>query len=229
MSEESALSPAVTAMHVAQVEKVMPGFDEVGPTEQHFVASPDARLPKSVNLTTLRIATQVHQLTLQGVTLKNTFKEMSEVWLSLHTADKACPIVDQMGTKVKYQLVNLYAIKLMKYINSIIGLDLISLGQQNLETRTWRQDTIILNIAGLKITGHEHLFRLMMVNLFGLSEDIIEFALTSKATVLREYVKKTYDYDLGEPASEEEEFPLSKAEAKLYNYVIAPERGYDLN
>lgn len=186
----------------------------------------EATTGKLPSVSTLRIATQVHQLALQGVTLKNTFKEMNEVWLSLYTTDKKCQIVEQMGTKVKYQLINLYAIKLIKYINSIIGLDLIPLGQQDLETRTWRQDTIILNIAGLKITDHEHLFRLMMVNLFGLSEDILDFALTGKASVLREYVRKTYDFYLDEPTSEDQVVELAKTEAALMSYVITPAEGY---
>lgn len=180
-------------------------------------------LPK---LSTLRIATQVHELALQGVTLRNTFKEMNEVWLSLYTTDKQCPIVEQTGTKVKYQLVNLYAVKLIKYINSIVGLDLVPLAQQDVTNKSWRQDAIILNIAGLKITDHEHLFELMMVNLFGLSTDVIEFAMHGKASVLRNYVKKTYDIDLGEPSSEDQVIELPQVEAALFNYIIAPERGY---
>lgn len=180
-------------------------------------------LPK---LSTLRIATQVHELALQGVTLRNTLKEMNEVWLSLYTTDKQCPIIEQTGTKVKYQLVNLYAVKLIKYINSIIGLDLVPLAQQDITKKSWRQDAIILNIAGLKITGHEHLFELMMVNLFGLSTDVIDFAMHGKVSTLRDYVKKTYDVDLGEPSSEDQVVELPRVEAALFNYIIAPDRGF---
>jgi len=180
------------------------------------------------NLTTLRIATQIHELALQGVTLRNTFKEMENVWLELHTQDKRCLIVEQVATKVKYQLVNLYAIKLIKYINSIIGLDLVPLAQQDPSTRTWKMDAVILNIASNKVTDHEHLFRLMMVNLFGLSETVIEFAMTAKASVLRDYVKKTYDVDLGEPTSEDQAIDLEQTEAALRNYLKSPEKKYTL-
>ncbi|QYN80103.1 hypothetical protein PQD71_gp223 [Kosakonia phage Kc263] len=181
---------------------------------------------KLPSLSTLRIATQVRELALQGVTLRNTLKEMNEVWLSLYTTDKQCPIVEQMGTKVKYQLVNLYAVKLIRYLNSIIGLDLVPLAQQDVTTRTWRQDAIILNISGQKITDHEHLFELMLVNLFGLSQDILKFALSSKAADLREYVKKTYDIDLGEPTTEEQTITLEQVEMALTAFLLDSEHGY---
>lgn len=206
------------------LSKEMPGFEA---TEVQRDGE-QLKVAYGMNLSTLRIATQVHELALQGVTLRNTFKEMENVWLELHTEDKRCLIVEQVATKVKYQLVNLYAVKLIKYINSIIGLDLVPLAQQDPTTRTWKMDAVILNIASNKVTDHEHLFRLMLVNLFGLSETVIEFAMTAKASVLRDYVKKTYDIDLGEPVSEDQVIELPQAEKALRDYIAAPENKYTL-
>lgn len=182
----------------------------------------------SINLNTLRIATQVRELLLQGVTLKNTFREMNQVWLSLYTEDKTCPIIEQSGTKVKYQLVNLYAIKLIKYMNSIVGLDLVPLAQQDPETRTWKMDGIILNISGNKVRDHEHLYRTMLVNLFGISEDILTIAFEPTAENIRSYVKKTYDIDLGDTEGLTSEISLEEADGAIYNYVNDPTQSYRL-
>lgn len=210
MSQESALAPAVTAMHVAQVENSMHDVvearmkatvDELGPignsyvqtaTEQSYAPANGPSEGKTLDLGKLRIATQARELIIQGVTLRNTFKEFNEVWLELYTADKQCIIVDQVATKLKYQLVNLYAIKLIKYLNSIIGLDMVPLAQQDPQTRTWKMDAVILNIASNKVNDHEHLFRLMVVNLFGVSEDVIDYALAPTWLKLHKYLEKTY-------------------------------------
>lgn len=149
-------------------------------------------------LNTLRIATQIRELALQGVTIKNTLKEMEAVWLELHTENKECPIITHSATKIKYQLVNLYAYKLIKYVNSIVGLDMVPLAQQDPDTRTWKMDGVILNIAGNKVKDHAHLFHTLMVNLFGVSEDVLAIAFNPSAENIRTYVKKTYDLDLGE-------------------------------
>jgi hypothetical protein len=182
----------------------------------------------SINLNTLRIATQVRELLLQGVTLKNTFKEMEEVWLSLYDKDQQPLIVLQAGTKVKYQLVNLYAIKLIKYMNSIVGLDMVPLAQQDPETRTWKNDVVILNIAGNKVKDHEHMFRTMLVNLFGISEDIIKIAFEPTAENIRDYVKKTYDIDLGDTEGLTSELSIEEAEGALHNYLADPTKAYQL-
>ncbi|AEV89721.1 hypothetical protein OBP_284 [Pseudomonas phage OBP] len=201
MSEqESALKEAVTSRHIHAVEQAL-----------------DAQVPtqwtaKSINLADLRIATQARELVIQGYTLNSTFKEFNEVWLSLHTEDKKCIIVDQVATKLKYQLVNLYAIKLVKYLNSIIGLDLVPLAQQDPATRTWKMDAVILNIASNKITDHEHLFRLMLVNLFGISEDIVDFSLAPTYGKLRNYLSKTYGWVQPlEPAAADDAVPTIEA------------------
>lgn len=182
----------------------------------------------SVNLNTLRIATQVRELLLQGVTLKNTFREMEQVWLSLYDTEQRCLIVEQTATKVKYQLVNSYAIKLIKYVNSIVGLDLVPLAQQDPGTRTWKNDTIILNIGGNPVKNHEHMFRLMLVNLFGISEDILAIAFEPTPENIRSYVKKTYDIDLGDTEGLTEQLTIEQGEQALENYLRAPESKYRL-
>lgn len=182
----------------------------------------------SINLNTLRIATQVRELLLQGVTLKNTFKEMEEIWLSLYTEDKRCPIVEQSATKVKYQLVNLYAYRLVKYMNSIVGLDLTSMSQQDPDTRTWKMDSIILNTAGNKVKNHTHLFCTLLVNLFGVSENIIAIAFEPTAENIRAYVKKTYDIDLGDTEGLTSELTIEEAEGALQNYLADPTKAYRL-
>jgi hypothetical protein len=178
------------------------------------------------NLGTLRIATQVHELLLQGVTLKNTFREMEQVWLSLYTSDKRCPIIEQSATKVKFQLVTQYAVALIKYINSIVGLDLVPLAQQDPKTRTWKNDAIILNIGGNKVKDHEHLYRSFLVNLFGLSEDIVAIAFDPTPENIRSYVKKTYDIDLGDTEGLNEYVSIEEAEGALRNYLADPTKPY---
>lgn len=192
---------------------------------------------KAINLNTLRIATQVRELVLQGVTLKNTLKDMHEVWMSLYSEDKKCLIVEMQATKVRAQLINLYAIKLIKYVNSIIGLDLVPLSQQvnpasaDMQNRdpatfSWKMDSILLNICSNKIDNHEHLFKLLMINLFGLSEQVIEFALNPTWEGLREIIIKTYDIDLGDTEGVTCTPELELVEGALYNYLSNPEQGY---
>lgn len=251
MSQESALSPAVTAMHVAQIEKAMDKpssmheivegrmkatVDELGPVGNSYVQAPaeetirgansefvtlddSPKLSHGPNLNTLRIATQVREMALQGVTLKNTFKEMQHVWESLMTEDKRCLIVEQEATKVKYQLVNLYAIKLIKYLRSIVGLDLVPLAQQDPETRTWKLDAIILNIASNKVKDHDHLFRMFLVNLFGMSEQLVDLSLEPTWAKYREYVRTVYDFDLGDTEEVTETPDLELIDGAIYNLL----------
>lgn len=192
---------------------------------------------KPINLNTLRIATQVRELVLQGVTLKNTLKDMHEVWMSLYSEDKKCLIVEMQATKVRAQLINLYAIKLIKYVNSIVGLDLVPLAQQvnpasaDMQNRdpatfSWKMDSILLNICSNKIDDHEHLFKLLMINLFGVSEQVIEFSLAPTWTDLRDIIIKTYDFDLGDVEGAAGIPELELVEGALYNYLSNPEQGY---
>jgi hypothetical protein len=55
----------------------------------------------------------------------------------------------------------------MKYVSSISGLDMFPMTLENPEVGNWRIDSIILQIASNEIKGHEHLFRLLMTNIFG--------------------------------------------------------------
>lgn len=218
MSQESALAPAVTAMHVKAVEEGMRGANQAF-TAVDTLGVEEAKPSTGVNLNTLRIATQVRELALQGVTLKNTFKEMQHVWESLMTEDKRCLIVEQEATKVKYQLVNLYAIKLIKYLRSIVGLDLVPLAQQDPETRTWKMDAIILNIASNKVKDHEHLFRLFLVNLFGLNEQLVDLSLEPTWAKYRDYIRVTHDFDIGDTEGVTETPDLELIEGSIYNFL----------
>lgn len=199
---ESALAPAGLAMAVAHVDNVLNSKPSAG-----------------VNLNTLRIATQVREMALQGVTLKNTFKEMQHVWEALLTEDKRCLIVEQEATKVKYQLVNLYAIKLIKYLRSIVGLDMVPLAQQDPETRTWKMDAVVLNIASNKVNDHEHLFRLFLVNLFGLNEQLVSLSMEPTWDKYRDYVRTVYDFDLGDTEGVTETPDLELIDGSIYNLL----------
>ena len=179
----------------------------------------DSKPYVGVNLNTLRIATQVRELALQGVTLKNTFKEMHSVWESLMTEDKRCLIVEQEATKVKYQLVNMYAVKMIKYLRSIVGLDLVPLSQPDPETRTWKMDAVILNIASNKVTDHEHLFRLFLVNLFGLSEQLVDLSMEPTWAKYRAYVIAVYDFDIGDTEGVTEVPELELIDGSIYNLL----------
>lgn len=192
-----------------------------------------------INLGTLRIATQIREFVLQGVTLKNTLKDMEEVWLSLYTEDKRCPIVEQQATKVRAQLIVMYGVKLIKYINSIVGLDLVPLAvdanpnsivfqSRNPADVNWKLDSVMLNIGSNRIKDHEHLFTLMMVNIFGVSEHFVKFALKQTWEGLRQLVIKTYDFDIGETANKPGAPTLYIAEKALNEYIAAPINGYDI-
>lgn len=218
MSQESALAPAVTAMHVKAVEDGIRGANDSF-TAVDELGVEEVKASKGLNLNTLRIATQVRELALQGVTLKNTFKEMQHVWESLLTEDKRCLIVEQEATKVKYQLVNLYAIKLIKYLRSIVGLDLVPLAQQDPETRTWKMDAIILNIASNKVKDHEHLFRLFLVNLFGLNEQLVDLSLEPTWAKYRDYIRAIHDFDLGDTDGVTETPDLELIEGSIHNFL----------
>lgn len=171
----------------------------------------------------LRIATQVRELAVQGITLSNTLKAMETVWDELKTEDGTELIVQQTASKVKYQLVQMYAAKLMKYMNSIIGMDLVPLAYQEIQSRTWRQDSIILNIASNRIDNHEHLFVLLMVNLFGLDKDVVSYSLYPTFDKLRAYVRKVYDFDLGETdhLSEDDVPTIEGATKALREFICA--------
>lgn len=193
------------------------------------VKLPSNRESSSINLNEIRIASQVHQLALQGITLSNTFKEMNEVWLECHDQDKRCMIVEQQATKVKYQLVTMYVVKLYRYMKSIVGLDLVPLAQQDGENKTWKLDAIVLNIASNQVKDHEDLFRSILINLFGVSEQLLDIAFNPTIDNVRKYIKDTYDVDLGETEGlVNKEFTIDQASHALTSYIADPKAGYKL-
>lgn len=173
----------------------------------------------SLDFKTLRMATQVRELAIQGVTLKNTFKDMEEVWLALHTADKRSLIVDQIGTRTKYQEVTQYAVKLIKYMNSIVGMDMFPVVYQDPTSTHWKLDSTLLNIAGHKVIDHEHLYRLILINIYGISDDIISYALNPTTEGLRQYIKKVYDVDFGESEGASESVTIEQTEKALVEFL----------
>jgi hypothetical protein len=181
-----------------------------------------------VDLKTLRIGTQVLEIAIQGYTARNTFKEMGEVWLSLMDKDQKAQIVEQHASKVKYQLVQLYSQKMIKYVRSVIGFDLIPSAQADLLTKNWRIDSLLLNIASNKINSHEHLFRLLLINVFGLSEQLVDLFLAPTSDKLRQYVNDTYGINLGEPVNGITPITISDAENALNAYIAEPSAGYKI-
>ena len=75
------------------------------------------------NLEVIRRYTHAIEFVEQAFTIENTFKEMIPVWEKLLSEDGSSIIVRETLTRSKAQLVQLYARDLMKYVNSIIGLN----------------------------------------------------------------------------------------------------------
>lgn len=144
----------------------------------------------------LRIYTQIHTIITSGFTVKNTLKEMVPVWEELKSADGSCIITTDHASRKKYQLVQLYARKLMKYFSSINGMDMFPMTLEDPEVGNWRIDSIILQIASNEIKGHEHMFKLMMTNLFGVPTIMFELIDGGfKCAKLNEMIQKTYPLD----------------------------------
>lgn len=137
--------------------------------------------------------------------VKNAFSEMSSVWDELKTQDGRSIIVEEMMTRTKAQQVQLYARRLMLHFNSIVGLDMFPMSLSNVAVGNWRVDSIIIQIASNQIKGHSDLFKLLMVNLYGLPQDMIDFIEHDfNKLYLEQYMQKTYvgiKIDIGGPSS----------------------------
>ncbi len=174
------------------------------------------------NLEVIRRYTHAIEFVEQSYTIENTFKEMIPVWEKLLSEDGSSIIVRETLTRSKAQLVQLYARDLMKYVNSIIGLTLFPITQEDIKVGNWRVDSIILQIASNDIKDHRHLFELMMTNLYGVPTVMFEFSKEKSSTILAKYLENTFQgiklqYD------ETREVSLVGLEEKLVSYLNSEE------
>lgn len=142
--------------------------------------------------TLLRQGTQVLSFFAHAHTVKNIYKEMESVWDSLKVDGKEL-IVEQHMTRVKAQLVQLYGAKLMKLVSSHTNFDLVPVIKENIAVGNWRIDSIVVQIASNKVESHEHLYQLMMTNIYGIPTvmfDFIKSGFTQEP--LERYMRATY-------------------------------------
>lgn len=147
-----------------------------------------------------RQRSQVAAFVTHAVTVNTMRNEMVDTWLSLMTQDKKCPIVEDHMSHTKAQCVQLYARKLMTLITSLDGFDMFPITQENIKVGNWRVDSIIIQIASNPVTDHDHLFQLLMTNIFGVPTVMFEFAKKFDKQHLQTYVDTTYPlskFDVG--------------------------------
>lgn len=181
----------------------------------------------------MRKYSQVRELLIQGITLKNTFKDMNEAWLASFDQNQKCLLIDQISSRMKMQLTHIYAGKLIKYMNSIVGLDIVPVSKQPTITDpgkcTWKQDCVLLQIGSNKIESHEHFFRLLMVNLFGVSEHVIDFAFNPSWVNLETYLRETYDISLGDVEDlKDEDLTIEMVNIKIAEFLTDTTKGFKL-
>lgn len=133
------------------------------------------------HLPTIRAYTQAVAIMEQKVILQTVFADMEEVWLSLHTPDKKCPILEEIGTNVKRRLVRQYTIRLIKHMRGTIGLDLVSKVIDS-DNAFWSADDIVLRVADGVVENHFSMFRSLINAIFGLSIKIIDFMFKETTT-----------------------------------------------
>lgn len=129
---------------------------------------------------------------LHAHTVKNTFKEMEPVWDSLKVDGTAIMVTEHM-TRTKAQCVQIYARKLMLYVKSITNFEMFPIAIEDIQVGNWRVDSIILNIASNEIKSHEHLYQLLMTNIFGIPGIMFDFIKNDFAvSYLKEYMKTVF-------------------------------------
>lgn len=155
-------------------------------------------------LLTIRANTQALEIIRQSAVLKAIYSEMEEVWLSLYTQDKKCPIVEQQATNVKRKLIRQYAIKLITRLRAIVNTDLVTMAIDTDES-FWTADDIVRRLGDGPIRDHHHLFCLLVNSIFGLSMRYIDVMFKEKivlndlATLLNDiYILTVDDYQIDE-------------------------------
>ena len=158
-----------------------------------------------VHLPTVRAYSQALAIMEQSIILKTVFADMEEIWLNLHTVDKRCPIIEEIGTNVKRRLVRLYSIEFIKCMRRTMDFDLAS-KVIDTEHAFWPVDDIVIRISDDKVTDHFSMFRSMVNAIFGLSLKIIDFMFNEKPTRndLYKILSDFYDIDIDDIDIDEE-------------------------
>jgi hypothetical protein len=147
---------------------------------------------KSHQHTLMRQGTQVLSFFAHAHTVKNIYKEMESVWDSLKVDGREL-VVEHHMTRVKAQLVQLYAAKLMKLVGIHTNFDLVPVVKENVAVGNWRVDSLIVQVASNKVGSHEHLYQLLMTNIYGIPTvmfDFIKAGFTQEP--LERYMRATY-------------------------------------
>ncbi|WNV45946.1 hypothetical protein [Aeromonas phage AerS_266] len=135
---------------------------------------------------------KVRSFILHAYTVKNTLKEMESVWDSLKVDGTPIMVTEHM-TRTKAQCVQIYARKLMLYVRSITNFEMFPITLEDIQVGNWRIDSIILNIASNEIKSHEHLYQLIMTNIFGVPTVMFDFIKNDfSAVYLKEYMKTVF-------------------------------------
>ena len=90
--------------------------------------------------TVIRQVSQAMSFFAHAHTVKNIRKEMEPIWDSLKVEGKEL-IVEQHMTRVKAQLVQLYAGKLMKLVNLHKDFDMVPVAKEDVSVGNWRIDS----------------------------------------------------------------------------------------
>lgn len=128
---------------------------------------------------TIRAYTQAIAIMEQSYLIQSIYEDMNEVWLSLHTPDKKCPIVEQVGTNIKRRLVRQYTIAFINKVRKTIGFDICSKVADS-DNAFWSADDIVLRISDSEVKDHFSMFKSLFNAIFGLSIKIIDFAFKDK-------------------------------------------------
>lgn len=171
------------------------------------------------DIATIRIHTQVIAIFQQKLVIEAIFEEMEEVWLNLHTREKTCPIIEQVGTNVKRKLVQRYVIELIRRMRRTVSMDLISKSIDP-DAAYWVADDIVIRLADNKTESHRGLFNAVLVGVFGISTRILEFMALENPTkedlyalIRRMYDVKVLDFELGDEVS------IVELSVSLENYM----------
>lgn len=113
--------------------------------------------------------------------IKSIFADMEEVWLTLYTKEKTCPILEDIGTNVKRLLVRRYTVALIRQVRNTIGLDLIT-KTIDPDSVYWHVDDIVQRVSDNKTESHLGLFRALITSIFGLSIKVLDFMLLETKT-----------------------------------------------
>lgn len=171
------------------------------------------------DVATIRIHTQAIAFFQQKLVIEAIYEEMEEVWLTLHTHDKKCPIIEQVATNVKRKLVQRYAVELIRHVRRTVGLDLIT-KVIDPDMAYWVADDVVMRLSDNKTESHRGLFNAILVGVFGVSVMVLEFMEKEEPTkedlyglLRRLYDVKVHDYQL------EDKVTIEDVTVSLANYL----------